>query len=71
MLQGQQGYPALSNSLTQSSQAASSWSQARLSLQQQQQQNPMLNSQLTVSKIKIPLLLAFSVPFSPDITEPF
>jgi hypothetical protein len=52
MLQGQQGYPALSNSLTPSSQAASNWSQARLSLQQQQQ-NSMLNAQLTVSKIKV------------------
>ncbi|XP_069691710.1 nuclear receptor coactivator 2-like isoform X3 [Periplaneta americana] len=46
--QGQQGYPALSNSLTQSSQAANNWStQSRLSLQQQQ--NPMLNAQLTGS----------------------
>jgi hypothetical protein len=66
MLQGQQGYPALSNSLTQSSQAASNWSQARLSLQQQQQQqNSMLNAQLTVSNIKILLPPAFSLSFCP------
>jgi len=55
VLQGQQGYPALSNSLTQPSQAASKcWTvhdgQARLSVQQQQ--NPMLNAQLTVSSVR-------------------
>jgi hypothetical protein len=54
-MQGQQGYPALSNSLTPSSQAANKcWTvhdgQARLSVQQQQ--NPMLNAQLTVSIIR-------------------
>ncbi|KAJ9600431.1 hypothetical protein L9F63_009287, partial [Diploptera punctata] len=46
--QGQPGYPALSNSLTPSSQAASSsnWTQSR---HLQQQQNTLLNAQLTGS----------------------